>query len=846
MIARPYAKAVLPACQALGMSTARDGEAHGPVGLHLGERLDGTGARSGEPVLVDPDDLCTHGVIVGMTGSGKTGLAISMIEEVLTAGIPVLAIDPKGDLADLLLTFPELRAEDFAPWVPEGSDPAEVASTWRGGLAEWGIGPERIAALRASVRMGVYTPGSTSATPLDVVGSLGVPGGSEGSPGDAEGIETEVQAITSGLLSLVGIDGDPLASPEHLLVANLIHAAWTAGESLDLPTLLQRIQTPPIRRLGVMDLDTVIPPAARTGLAVRLNGVLATPGFENFFGGAPLDVPRLLFADDGRPSLAVVSLAHLSDAERQLVVSRLLAAVVRWFRSQPGTDRLRALVYLDEVAGYAPPTANPPTKSPILTILKQARAFGVGMVLATQNPVDLDYKAMSNAGTWMVGRLQTAQDKARLLEGMSPAAGGVDLAALDTSITALDKRQFIWHRAGADGPVRFGSRWAMSYLRGPVTGAQLAQLPGREELPVALRTPLTATASTIDATPGLDTQPGADSQPGVDKQRPTAGPAAGDDGSSPVMPTVASGVPVRYLDPSAPWAATVGADTANATSPTTPTRLQAGIALRVSLLFDDAKAGVRETEQWEAVLTPLGEIVDPSTAIVVDHDDRDMPAEPPPGATYLPTDARIDTKAFYTDLAKRLKDHLVRTETLAVPVNRGLRLWGRVGETPEEFDRRCDDAAQAAADAEADRIRARLTARIDRLRSAVDAAQRRADSADRAADSAGASELTDAAGSLLNGLLGGRSRARGLASAARTAMSGRERVGRARQRADDAAAAVTDKVDDLNALEAELAEQLVEIDDRWRAVGDAVETAELTLSRIDVSVEMVTLLWIPV
>ncbi len=827
----------------------------GSEGLRVGERLDEAGARTGEPALVDPADLTTHGVIVGMTGSGKTGLAVALMEEVLLSGVPVLAIDPKGDLTNLLLTFPELRPDDFAPWVPDGSDPAQVASTWRDGLADWGIGPERIAALRAKVRMGVYTPGSAAATPLDVVGSLGAPAGADGSVPEAEAVEAEVQAITSGLLGLVGVEGDPLASPEHLLVANIVHAAWSAGESLDLATLLQRIQDPPMRRLGVMELDTVIGPDARTKLAVRLNGILAAPGFQDWFGGAPLDPQRLLFADDGRPSLAVIAVSHLSDAERQLVVSRVLASVIRWFRGQPGTDRLRALVYLDEVAGYAPPTAQPATKAPILTILKQARAFGVGMVLATQNPVDLDYKAMSNAGTWMVGRLQTERDKARLLEGMAPAAGGVDVAALDASITALGKRQFLWHRTGSDLPVRFGSRWAMSYLRGPVTGAQLALLPGREEVPVAGSTaaPAPAAAPAPDAAPVLEAAPVLDAStpaPGVDApapgvDAPTAGGASSGMSSgmssegSAIMPKVADGVPVRYLDPAAPWASAVG-------SVPTSTVLQAGIALRVSLLFDDAKAAIREVQEWEAVLTPLGDVVDPAAATVVDHDDRDLRPDAPAGATYLPTDARIGTKGFYTDLSKRLKDLLVREQVLTVPVNRKLKLWGRVGESAEEFAARCDEAAQAAADAESDKIRERLTARIERSRAAVETAQRRAASAEQAADAAGSTELTDMAGSLLGGLLGGRSRTRGLATAARTAMAGRERVGKARQRAEDAAAAVADKLDDVRALEEELAAQLVAIDDEWRAVADEIEEAQITLSRTDVTVEMVTLLWIPV
>lgn len=776
--------------------------------LFVGEALDEQGARSGERVGIAADALTTHGVILGMTGSGKTGLGVALIEEALSAGTPVLALDPKGDLANLLLTFPQLRPEDFAPWVGADADPAAVAAQWSQGLADWGLGTEQISALRAGVRMSVYTPGSTAATPLNLVGDLSVPSGADP---DDEGLVDEVDALTAGLLGLVGVTGDPLASPEHLLVSNLVHAAWAGGESLDLGTLLTRIQAPPMRKLGVMDLDTVIPPERRTALAVRLNGVLATPGFAPWSTGAPLDIQRLLWAPDGRPSLALVSLSHLSDPERQLAVSRILAALVRWFRGQPGSERLRVLVYVDEVAGYAPPTAEPATKQPIMTILKQARAFGVGMVLATQNPVDLDYKALSNAGTWMVGRLQTEQDTARLLDGMSSASGGVDRAALEREISALGKRQFLLHRTSHDRPVRFTTRWVMSYLAGPITGAQLALLPGREELEVSAP---------------VDTSPAAPATPSVAEDEST------------VMPKVADGVVVRHLDPAAPWAAQLGAVAGG-------TRLVPAVALRVQLTYDEAKADLRHTEEWEAVLFPLEELVDPAAAVAVDHDERDFTTTAPEGARYVTTSAPLHTKRYFTDLSNRVRDSLVRDRTVSVPVNRQLSLWGRVGEDDAQFAARCDDAAQQRADAEAEKVRAKLAARIDRLRAAVDTAEQRAASADLAARDARGTELTGTVGSVLGGLLGGRRRTRSLATSARRVMSGRERVNRAERRAQDAADAVASKVDELGALEEELAEQLVEIDQRWADAAAAVERVEVPLERADVTVEQLLLVWVP-
>ncbi|MFM7063747.1 MAG: helicase HerA-like domain-containing protein [Actinomycetes bacterium] len=829
----------------------------GDAGLFIGEQLDAAGTRNGEAVRLDPNDLTTHGVIVGMTGSGKTGLAVALMEEVLSSGVPIIAIDPKGDLTNLLLSFPELRPEDFAPWVPEGGDPVAVAADWAKGLADWGIGPDQVAAFRRSVRMGVYTPGSTAATPLNLVGALTAP-----TNADDESLTAEIDALTAGLLGMVGITGDPLASPEHLLLSNIVHHAWTAGRSLDMATLLAQVQDPPMRTLGVMEVETIIPAKARTALAVKLNGLLAAPGFAAWTQGAPLDIEQLLFSSDGRASLSVVAISHLSDAERQMAVSRILAAVVRWFRGQPGSDRLRALVYLDEVAGYAPPTAEPATKQPILTILKQARAFGVGMVLATQNPVDLDYKAMSNAGTWLVGRLQTERDKARLLEGMSSAAGNVDVKELDGAISGLAKRQFFLHQAKGGTPKKFGSRWAMSYLRGPVTGLQLADLPGSEEIPAVVAAAASDGAGTepasdgpggtpppvVDAAPpGADTAPpGVDSAPpGVDVRPPgvDAAPsrdtAAAASAGSVHPPKVADGVPVRFLDPAVPWGAEVGLVPGSS-------RLQAGLALRVGVMFDDRRADVRQEQEWEAVLTPLGDFVDVMAAVAVDHDDRDLLVDPPPEARYLPTAARIDTKTFYTDLSSKLKDHLSRTLVLEVPHNAELKLYGRPDESPEAFAARCDEAAQTAADAEAEKIRVKLAARIDRLRDAVSTAEQKALGAQAAAADARSTAVVDGVGSLLTGFLGGRSRTRGIVTAAKRAKTGNDRVNRAQQRAEEAANTVAVKVNDLAALEEELTSQLVAIDDRWRAAADAVTTAQITLSKTDISVRMLSLVWVPV
>ena len=456
----------------------------GKGAFFLGTTVDPSGKGKPENLTLDSSDLTTHGVIVGMTGSGKTGLGIVMLEEALLAGIPVLVLDPKGDMGNLALTFPGLSAAEFKPWVNESDATAaglsvdeyaaQTASQWQKGLEGQGMGADRIKELRAAADVTIYTPGSTAGVPLNVVGSLQAPKLSWDT--EAETLRDEIEGLVTSLLALAGIDAAPLSSREHVLLSNLIENAWRAGRDLDLGSLIGEIQSPPLRKLGVFEIDAFFPPKDRTELALKLNAIVAAPSFEAWGEGAALDAQSLLFTPEGKARAAIVYLAHLSDEERQFVVTLVLSKLVTWMRGQPGTSDLRVLSYMDEVFGFVPPTAAPPAKKPILTILKQGRAFGVGIVLATQNPVDLDYKAMSNAGTWLVGRLQTERDKARVLEGLRSAAGRMDVAALDAAIGGLEKRQFVLVGAKSSQPQIFTTRWAMSYLRGPLTKDQVASL----------------------------------------------------------------------------------------------------------------------------------------------------------------------------------------------------------------------------------------------------------------------------------------------------------------------------------------------------------------------------------
>ena len=657
--------------------------------------------------------------------------------------------------------------------------------------------------------MTIYTPGSESGVPLNVVGSLAAPPLSW--EDEAEVLRDEIEGTVTSLLALVGISADPLSSREHVLLSNLIEQAWRAGRSLDLGTLIGQIASPPMRKLGVFDVDQFFPPKERTELAFRLNALVASPSFAAWGAGEPLDVQSLLFEPDGRPRAAIVYLAHLSDDERQFVVTLLLSKLVTWMRSQPGTPDLRVLTYMDEVFGYVPPTAAPPAKKPILTVLKQGRAFGCGLVLSTQNPVDLDYKAMSNAGTWLVGRLQTENDKARVLEGLRSAAGGTDVAALDTAIGGLEKRQFLLVSAKTDRPRLFGTRWAMSFLRGPLTKEQV-------EL-------LTPEAAADEATRGES------------PQAPAPSPAPPGEAETTVAPPVAAGVTVSYLDPAAPWAASVGAGPSG-------TRLRAFVAARVSLRYDDTAAGIDERQEYEALYGPLDDGLDLDTEVTVDFDDRDFGPEPPAGGSYVLPAAPVAEGAFWKAFDRDVRRRLVDVRPLEVQRNRTLKLVSRPAETLDDFARRCDEAAQAAADAETARIRDRLEAKRDRLENALAEAQRRVEQLDTDVRTRQANEMIAGAGAVLGALLGGRRSTRSIGGALSGAAGRRGMSARTSARREAAEDKAADAADDLTELEQEILDEVAEIDERWREVATEIEPLAIGLEATDVRVVETRLVWV--
>jgi hypothetical protein len=679
----------------------------------------------------------------------------------------------------------------------------------------------------------VYTPGSTAGVPLNLIGAIQRP--ADGT--DDETVAEEIEGTVSGLLGLIGVAADPLSTPEHILMANLVQHAWANGEDIDLAVLVSRVLTPPIRKLGVLDIDSFIPEKERRALATKLNGLLASPSAAAWSAGDPLDIDRLLRPEgpDGRPGAAIISIAHLDDDERQFVVAMLLGELVTWMRRQPGTDSLRALLYFDEVMGFVPPVANPPAKAPMLRIFKQARAFGLGAVLATQNPVDLDYKALANAGTWAIGRLQTEQDKGRLLDGMRAAAGSVDIDAVSATVSGLAKREFVLRRAGKDTPTVFTTRWAMSYLRGPLTREQLGRLPGAPARPAPAPAQVPA-ATPTEATAAAPTEATAAAPTEAPAVAPSA--ATADDATT-VAPVVAD-TPVRWLAPSAPWAAGVGAVP-------TGTRFAAALALRGSLTYDDrAIEGGAHREEWEAVLLPLDVGFDPARLHVVDHDDRDFLPVAPAGATYVLPPVDLGAKGAVEKLRRAVIDHLVAARPLTVSVNRELKLASRPGEAPEAFAARCTAAAEDGADAEAAALRKKYEVKLRREHDQVAAAADKVTRAESKVNSSRSSELVDGAGSLLGALFGGRRRAGSIAGSMSKAATRRRQAAEAEGRLSESRNRLEEQQSDIVELEADLAAELTEIVGRWQAKAAACEQVDVPLEKSDVAVTAACVLWVPV
>jgi hypothetical protein len=796
-----------------------------PVDAETGEDLPG-------PLLYDSKDLTTHAVIVGMTGSGKTGLAISLLEEALIDGVPVLAIDPKGDLGNLLLTFPELRAEDFRPWIDEGAAAragqtpdafaASQARLWREGLASWGQEPERLARLEAAAERVIYTPGSQAGRPLSVLRSLDAP--PPATLEDEEALRERILSSVAGLLELLGIDADPLQSREHILLSTLIERAWREGRNLDMPSLIHQIQSPPIERVGILELETFYPADERFALVMRLNSLLASPAFAAWREGEPIDIGRMLRASDGRPRLSIVSIAHLSDAERMFVVTMLLGQLVSWTRAQSGSQSLRAILYMDEVFGYLPPTANPPSKTPMLTLLKQARAHGVGVVLATQNPVDLDYKALSNCGTWLLGRLQTERDKARVIEGLesaaSAASGRLDRGALERTLSRLQSRVFLMNNVHEDEPVLLRSRWALSYLAGPLSRDQIERVSAERAAP--------AGAGEITATTGA----GEAQTLATISETPVALP---DDASEslarPVMPTAAQErfVPVT-----------------TAASASERLIYRPVLLARASIHYANARAGVDEWTQ-RIFWAPLAEDLEgsPWSASRNIAAMPELERRPEAGAAFAPPPLAAERAASYERWSRQLKSAIYREYPLQLWKSRDPKLVSGIAEDEGAFRGRLAELVREKRDLGLEKLRKKYAPKLVRMQERIARAEERVDREEQQYRDRRAQTVVSLGATLVGALFGRKLGSVGNVGRAASTMKGASRTAREKAdigRAEERFEAYQQR---LAKLEAEFEEELERAEDAALGHEIVLEPLRIRSKKADLEIERLYLVWVP-
>ena len=784
--------------------------------FYLGRKVDPkTGAAGPEPLLVDARRFTTHAVCVGMTGSGKTGLLIDLIEEAALDGIPTLVIDPKGDLANVLLSFPDLAPGDFLPWLEEDAAKREgisleelaarTSKKWTDGLAASGQSPERIARLRAAVDMAVYTPGSRAGRPLAMLESL------ESPPAaildDPEARRERIESLVSGILALAGIDGEPGRSREHVLVSTIVDAIWRSGQKLDFGGLVRAIPAPPIERVGFLDLENFFPAGDRFQLASRLNTIAAAPGFDAWLQGEPLDVGRLLWTPEGKPRVSVVSIAHLSDAQRMAFVTLLAGQAVSWMRSQGGTSSLKALFLMDEVFGYVPPTANPPSKGPILTLMKQARAFGLGVVLATQNPVDLDYKGLSNAGIWFLGRLQTARDKARVLDGLEGAASSAgrsfDRGRLDRLLSGLEQRTFLLHSVHDDEETVFQTRWTMSYLRGPLLREEIRRLTEAAR-PAASATPAPQPA-------------------------PPSG-AAAQGGPRPILPP---GVREVFLPPKRP------------VPPDGAVFYEPAILGRARVRY--AKPAARIDVDREVIcLADAGESVGESA-----WENAESFSEPPEvemgprTGTFASLPAGLSGPRGYAALAAALKNHLARTSKLVVWSAPDIDAVSRPGESQADFRVRISQRAKEWRDEQIDRVRDRYAGKIAALEERIERARQKVERERAEAKNKSMQTYVSIGSAVLGALLGRKMASSTTIGRAATSMRSASRA--ARQQADVAHAeeSLSTLEERKQALEEEVAEAIEQVRLDTAPERIVLEEIEIPARKTDIAVDDVVLAWVP-
>ena len=774
--------------------------------------------RSDNPLLYDSKDLVTHGVCVGMTGSGKTGLCIGLLEEAAIDGIPAIIVDPKGDLSNLLLTFPDLAPQDFLPWInaddarKKGVSPEDFAgqqaNLWKNGLAEWGQDNARIKRLKEAADYTVYTPGSNAGLPISIVKSYAAP--EKVILEDSDLLSERINTTVTSLLNLMGIEADPLQSREHILLSNILDSAWHKGQDLDLAGFIHAIQSPPMTKIGVFDMDSFFPSKDRFALAMKLNNLLAAPGFSTWLEGEPLDIDRMFYTSQGKPRVSIFSIAHLNDAERMFFVSLLLTQVLGWMRTQSGTTSLRSLFYMDEIFGYFPPVANPPSKAPLLTLLKQARAYGLGVLLATQNPVDLDYKGLSNTGTWFIGRLQTDRDKQRVLDGLEGASisgGKFDRKRMEQILAGLGKRKFLMNNVHENEPVIFETRWVMSYLRGPLTRNQIKQLMDGKKASQP------ATAETVRDVSKAPRHEPAESRPALPPEIPQ------------------HFYPVRKSQP-------IGASLSYE-----PMLLSIG-----KVYYSDKKAGIR-TEKPISLLADFSDhpsVINWDEAQVVSLSEGDVKNDPASeNARFGEPPNEASKKQNFLSWSKDFNEWLYRNQSLELLKSPSLSVVSEPGESERDFRIRLQMVAREKRDEVIEQLREKYAAKTAKLEDRI---QRAELTLDREQEQAKQQKLQTAISfgtTLLGAFLGRKKISRSTIGKATTAARGASRAMKEAKDVKRAEEKLEILQQQMSELQEELANEIEQVKTNIDPQSEDLESYLLRPKKTDVSVSLLALTWVP-
>ncbi len=848
-----------------------------PNEFYIGRRVNPEdGETTDEPQTYDPDDLTTHAVVVGMTGSGKTGLCLDIMEEAALNNLPAILIDPKGDITNLLLHFPDLLPEDFKPWINAGDArrdgktveqaATDTAGMWKEGLKGWGIESDRIQRLKDSVDRAIYTPGSTSGKPISILASLKAP--DVDWQEQQEVLLEQIEGMVTAILGLIGLDNiDPISDPEHILLSKIIADSWEAGKDVDMGELIMQTQNPPFEKLGFFSVDQFFPKKKRTALAMKLNSIIAAPSFQPWIAGDPLDIQSLLYTEEGKPKHSIFYIAHLSETERMFIVTLLYSAIETWMRSQAGTTSLRALVYFDEIFGYLPPTANPPSKKPMLRMFKQARAFGVGMVVATQNPVDIDYKGLSNAGTWLVGRLQTERDKERLLDGLQGASdGNFDRSATDKMLSGLGKRVFLINNVhDRGGPAIFQTRWAMNYMAGPMTRKQIAglnKLVGADSR-VSEASEDETTATEVKSKANQKSRKLKAQRAAVKEQTPAPGKLSEElqvtESAAPQVnkalakytqtrQSIASGLDEFFL----PQKYSFYRALQRGNSPISVNDAQKiglvykpALMMQVDVLFTDRKGSYSERRRYATM------IADPSKRASLDFskysieaiDPDELDTEPDEDVYYSLLDDVYSSSRKIKPVSRKYIDYIYREAVLPLFSNPNFKITSDPNESEQSFLARCRDEADEKEEIEIDKVQARFDNKLDRLHAKLRREERELDEDEDTLSALKVETMVSYSKTLAgfaSGLFGRRRRSTISSTLTK------------RRQKQNAEADVRESIEEIDALRKELDEQrseheaeMLEIDRKWQKLAEEIEVIKVSPLKKNIELELFGVAWQP-